>query len=743
MRRLVILTCCCALTAEEAVGPAPAPAPAEPPAPAAAPGFTPIGDVLFIDEQTYVEAVSRRRQALSAAPQAVTVIDYGGEFRPPPWTVPDRLRYESGIDVYQRRHGQFDVGIRGFNAHNSTRTLVVRDGQEITVEELGQVPWISHLHPSDIGRIEVVKGPSSVTYGANAFGGVIALAGRPVGDVHEQHVTSDIGGDGLLDVDATVLGPVRFGDRQRGWYKFSAGGARRDDFDGTRGTEPVDHPLATQTGEADLRAIRGRGEFGLTLSEGVSLAAELAWVDVDDWDMVESFSPGSNQLRMKDLSGGLRLELPYGELRWHHSDNQRYYATQRSVFDPAVHGIEQYKYSEIGLDAVTDRLRAQADVRFGEHSAAAGIEWTSWRGESNFWDHDATYADRGSWGDADYENLAVFLEDQWEPDRHWVLNAGLRYDDHSEVGGNWSPRVAVNYRFDDEQFVRLAYSAGYRLPTPFELYIDEWFFASADDLDVETVQSLDIGWTRQLPAIESRFQLGAFYSRADDPIALSPLDEGEMQANWLGWLATGPDVTRPPGPFFEYRNLDTHIDIFGLEAEWRSWFHGRRGQAWFSATWQDVRWDERFVYQSDGFTDPLSGATIFTFDYDLGHRDAPPPLKLNLGGSYDWGGWFASGVLRWVDEQDFFVFSAAYFLDGRESSMYHRPSYWSLDLGLGYNWGREEGLRRFVRLSVLDVFDQDHYESTRVDEATLAGDVEWQWSSSIGRQIALVAAWEF
>lgn len=705
--------------------------------PLAIPGA--LGDVSFLDQEEWVEAVSRRRQALATAPQAVSVIDYGAEYALAPWTVPDRLRYEAGIDVYQRRHGQFDVGVRGFNAHGSTRTLVLLDDLVVNHEELGQVPWLPYVHPSDVDRIEIVKGPSSVTYGANAFGGVIALTGRRVADVHEVRSYWDVGTDGLLDIDATAFGPLRINGDGRSWYKFSAGYSGRDDLDGTRGVTPEAHPYAEQSGATDLAAGRATALAGIVLTDGWELRTDLRYIEVFSSDNIEDFSPGSNYIEKIDLIAGLRLEAPWGDLRWIHTWSEQFYSNQRATFDPGVHDAELYKYTQLSLEGESDDVRLDVDEVVSGHGLSVGTEMRLWRSRSDLW---LRQGDADSRPENSYENYAVFAEDQWQALPWLTLSAGARYDEHSIVGGNTSPRAAINVRLSDHQFVRASYSSGYRLPNSFELFMDEWFYTvDRERIEVEKIQSVDIGWTARFPEIASRLSLGAFYSRVRDPLTFMPLDPETVRQNYIDWYLAG-DASIPPGPFFEYRNIDNDITVYGCEAEWRSRIWREQVELWGALTYQHYEWDEHFVYYSEGFTDP-DGNTVLAYDYDLGQRDAPPEWKCALGASGDWRGWFGSIAGRYVDQQEYFAFSATYWNQGEGVAISRRPDYIACDLALGYHWGRIDGYRRFLRLSVLDVFDSAHYEAYESPREVLIDDNEYQWSSEIGRQIALVFSWEF
>ncbi|MFW5828778.1 MAG: TonB-dependent receptor plug domain-containing protein [Planctomycetota bacterium] len=705
-------------------------------------------DVSFLDDSQWVEQVSRRRQLLAEAPQAVTVIDFGQEATLPPWTVPDRLRYEAGIDVYQVRHGQFDVGLRGWNELGGMRTLVVVDGREISTQSLGVVPWLSHLFLSDISRIEVVKGPSSVTWGANAFGGVIGVRGRRAADVQEMHGWFDIGTDGLLDVDATALGPIHLSGDKRMSYKIAVGGMTRDDLPGERGLAPDgSNHLGSQSGDDDHDAIRARARLGLEWGEDWELAGSLAWYDLSTWELVEDLTIGSNDTSYEEWIAGTHLRFPGGSLDWLHGESDQDYRNQKSTFVPPLANVELYRYTQVGLDNVGDTVRGQVQHELGKHFISLGSEWKRWESTSNFWDIDARYEDRTTWASVDYHNWGVFAEDQWQPTPRWTLSTGLRYDDHSVVGDNLSPRLAANYRYTETDFVRAAYSSGYRLPNAFELFIDEYFFTTDEDIEAEHIDSVDIGWRRELGGSRDHIVLGAFFSRATDVIDFEPLDEAGMQANYLDWLqnhAGQNDFTVPPGPFFQNTNIDNPITIYGIEASIHDSIADDRGRIWLTTTWQQFEREHPLRYQSDGFiSNPETGERLFAFDFELDEEaNAPPEWKATLGMEWNWHGWFGSSVLRYVDEQVFFAFPASNFKNGTRLGTSKRDDYLALDLALGYRWDAS-GYRRFVRLSALDVFDSAHMEGTEVDDDVLALENEHQRASRIGRQLALVAAFEF
>jgi outer membrane receptor for ferrienterochelin and colicin len=97
--------------------------------------------------------------------------------------IPELLRRLAGIDIMQVTGGQTEVSIRGFNQRLSNKTLVLVDGRSVYIDLLGATIWQSlSIGVEDIQRIEVVRGPGSALYGADAFSGVINIITKRPGD---------------------------------------------------------------------------------------------------------------------------------------------------------------------------------------------------------------------------------------------------------------------------------------------------------------------------------------------------------------------------------------------------------------------------------------------------------------------------------------------------------------------------------------------------------------------------------
>ena len=125
---------------------------------------------------TPVVSVSKREQRLSKVPAAVYVISRDAIHRSGATTIPEVLRLAPGVQVARITATQWAISIRGFNGLWSNKLLVMIDGRTIYSEIFSGVDWeMQNVILDDIDRIEVVRGPGSSIWGANAMNGVINI----------------------------------------------------------------------------------------------------------------------------------------------------------------------------------------------------------------------------------------------------------------------------------------------------------------------------------------------------------------------------------------------------------------------------------------------------------------------------------------------------------------------------------------------------------------------------------------
>ncbi|MDR2443189.1 MAG: TonB-dependent receptor, partial [Deltaproteobacteria bacterium] len=117
---------------------------------------------------------TRVTRELSEIPLSITVVGQEQIQDNPLPEVSDYIQQLPGVQINKNSYAQYQFSLRG---HGSDRTMILIDGVKqriattLNAEEAGGV----NLDPSEIERIEIIKGPASALYGSDAIGGVVNI----------------------------------------------------------------------------------------------------------------------------------------------------------------------------------------------------------------------------------------------------------------------------------------------------------------------------------------------------------------------------------------------------------------------------------------------------------------------------------------------------------------------------------------------------------------------------------------
>jgi iron complex outermembrane receptor protein len=212
-----------------------------------------------------VQGASRAPERIVEAPAAISVV--------PPDVLqnasltgqaPMALQAVPGADVVQSGVNDFNVNARGFNSSLNRRVLVLQDGRDLAIAFLGSQEWNGMTQPlEDLGKVEMVRGPGSALYGANAFSGVINITTPTAREALGTKVTLSGGELETFRGDlrqANLFAGDRFGIRINAGYNRSDTYSRtRTRLDGTslarEYEESTDEPVGPVR---EVVALRGQ-----------------------------------------------------------------------------------------------------------------------------------------------------------------------------------------------------------------------------------------------------------------------------------------------------------------------------------------------------------------------------------------------------------------------------------------------------------------------------------------------------
>jgi iron complex outermembrane receptor protein len=214
------------------------------------------------EELTYAETVivtaSKVEQQLINSPAAVSVVTSQTIETSPSQNYGDLLRSVPGVNVAQTSARDINIVTRGATSTLSTSQLALLDGRSIYQDFFGFVAWdFLPVDTSEIAQIEVIRGPASAVWGANAMTGVVNVITKTPRQLDGTTLTLAYGGvnrdvpgnelDGGETYNLHLTHAQALNDR---WaYKVSAGVFNMEPFARPTGQVPIDPER--RTGGAD------------------------------------------------------------------------------------------------------------------------------------------------------------------------------------------------------------------------------------------------------------------------------------------------------------------------------------------------------------------------------------------------------------------------------------------------------------------------------------------------------------
>ncbi len=131
------------------------------------------------------------------------------------------------------------------------------------------------------------------------------------------------------------------------------------------------------------------------------------------------------------------------------------------------------------------------------------------------------------------EFWAAYVEDLWDITDDLRLTIGGRYDHYSDFGGQFSPRVGINWDFAQNYYAKCLYSRAFRAPTFYELYSVN---SGDPDLKPATKDDYQLSFGVRFPPSFSA-EVTGYYFKGEDPINLEHV--------WIGTQT-----------YWQYVNLD-------------------------------------------------------------------------------------------------------------------------------------------------------------------------------------------
>ena len=494
---------------------------------------------LTIEELMRVDVTTagRRPEPVGTTAAAISVITGDDIRRAGVTTIADALQLADGVHVARFNNGTWRITARGFNGDTPNKLLVMVDGLTVYSPLFAGVFWNTVDYPlEDVERIEVIRGPGGVLWGANAVNGVINIITRHSRDTLGGLVSVSSGNEHPAMVDA------RYGSTAgRATWRAYAKLAVRDQQVVASGLPSGDR-------------IRGE-QAGFRLDSSGGGAAWLLKGDVfHSRDHLPNRAPG--EFSDASLQGRWSKTL----LDASRIDLQSYYRREhRRVPDQLTHTIDT-----LDLDA--------------QHSTALGIRHSIVWGAGARIDTDETGGSatlRFDPAGRRYHVVGVFAQDEIAvlPGRLFAT-AGVKYEHNAFSGGELQPNLRARLMMPRNQVLWGAVSRAVRRPTRLD---DDAGVAGAGgvvivrgthEFQAEALRAFELGYRVQ-PSPVLSFDATLFHHAFDDLRSQDPGPGGTLPitiGNTLEGDATGVEVGLNVQPIAAWR---THVGYTRLDTDVR------------------------------------------------------------------------------------------------------------------------------------------------------------------------------
>jgi len=459
------------------------------------------------------------QQPVSKAPSVASVITAEDIKAMGATDIDEALETVPGLHVARSKDGYNPIySFRGISSEFNPQVLMLINGIPITDAYQGNRHGVWGGMPVQaIARIEVVRGPGSAVYGADAFAGVINIitktrqdingteaggrigsfdtydgwalhggewAGFDVAAIVEYHDTQ--GQESIIDADAQTNfdklfgthaslapGPVNLSrqnvdarlDLSREHWRFRGGLQSRGD----QGISPG----SAQTLDPNGRYASDRWNADLNydnpdFAKDWDVKAQLSYLDTtQEPETYPTFFPAGAKLPIDPTTG----QIGNGPL-----------VTFPDGFIGAPEVYERYaRFNTSAFYTGFDRHTLRVGTGFNYSSLYnvsthknSGINpATGTANPSPDHDFSVIYVPDGPYifiHPVDRKNVFAFLQDEWRFVKDWALTAGIRYDNYSDFGNTFNPRTALVWETRYDLTTKLMYGSAFRAPSFLELY---------------------------------------------------------------------------------------------------------------------------------------------------------------------------------------------------------------------------------------------------------------------------------
>ncbi len=450
---------------------------------------------------------SKFKQSVATTPVAVTVVTAKEIEAKGAKNVGDALQGVPGVNV--TKAGGLG-GVQKVYINGTDKVVYMVDGKRINLPQgiaSGAAGFDvgTLIALENIERIEVVNGGGSALYGADAVGGVINIITKKGSGKVSTSIDTEFGNNNLRTYRIINSGS------ENGWSWFLSG--NKEKTDGQR-----------QNDYFDGKSFSGRVDKELSKTENITF----------NFDYVGSSKglPGSLTYPSATDFGNLLRQnwgITYKKKNNNYESIVRYYDNNQTY-----EGFEYYE--EFNHSNKVRALEIDTNIKLDDKNILSwGTQWLKEKVKSTL--ESNTERERTV--------KAVYVQNEYRWNKKWAMTAGLRFDDNSQYGTNWLPKVAFSYQADDSTNYFINWGKVFRAPSFDDLYTNYYGMNGNPNLRPEKGWMAQAGVKKKINS-NNEVVLSIFQQKLDDAIKWIEIDPDTYQwgvENIDKLKATGVNLT--------------------------------------------------------------------------------------------------------------------------------------------------------------------------------------------------------
>lgn len=382
-------------------------------------------------------------------------------------------------------------------------TQLLADGLPLYGNQAASIGLLQ-IPPTDLGRVEIIKGSASSLYGGSALGGVINLVSRRPGD--------EFNGEALINLttrdgqDFTTYVESPLSDAWKGSVTAGAHHQKSEDIDNDDWVDLAGYERYTVRPRLFWQG--GNGE-SLYLTAGYMTEDRTGGTVTGA--VVADGNPFQQSQESERTDAGLVFSMPVSDVFTLSTRASAMVQQHDHIYGNTV---EDDKHESYLLESSLSGYSEKSDW-------VVGVAYQSDKYQSNtFPEFDYSYEVPGIFAQLDYELTSKL-----------TTSYSIRIDDHNEYGTQASPRVSVLYRPGDLT-IRGSYGQGFYAPTPFVEEIEAAGLSRLEpiqQLREEQAETASLDFTYRFDSIETSLTLfGSDVDNATELEAFSSTENGTL-----------------------------------------------------------------------------------------------------------------------------------------------------------------------------------------------------------------------